>query len=179
MWDAFSSPCLWLDKMNANYCQQYGFWSLHVWDWNSLKQLWFCNFSCKFSWEHEFSSWRRGLLTNNQSGGASHTSATLCGRTSFWLLLLLWPYPVIYVEQMFDRYCSDVMEAQQWTLGRDVMMDSYTQYLQQVRKTFSGLADFLWQGTITFHTINCGAGEQRDMEERHGYKWYKSWVSSD
>ena len=44
---------------------------------------------------------------------------------------------------MLDGHCSDVMEAQQWKLGRDVMMDSYTQYLQRVRKTLSGLADFL------------------------------------
>lgn len=71
------------------------------------------------------------------------------------------------------------MEAQQWTLGRDIMMESYTQYLQRVRRTFSGLADFLWQGTITFHTFNHRAGGQEDMEEHHEYKWYKSWVSFD
>lgn len=34
-------------------------------------------------------------------------------------------------------------------IGRDVKMDSYTQYLQQIRKTLSGLTNFLWQGTIT------------------------------
>lgn len=33
-------------------------------------------------------------------------------------------------------------------IGRDVMMDSYTQYLQQVRKTKTGLTDFLWQETF-------------------------------
>lgn len=80
---------------------------------------------------------------------------------------------------MLDGHCSDIMEAQQWTLGRDVMMDSYRQYLQQVQRTLSGLADFLWQGTITFHTYNHRAEGQEDMEERHEYKWYKSWVSSD
>lgn len=71
---------------------------------------------------------------------------------------------------MLDRRCSDVMEAQQWTVGRDVTMDSYTQYLQRVRRTLSGLSDFLGQGTITFHTFNQRAERQEDKEERHEYK---------
>lgn len=71
---------------------------------------------------------------------------------------------------MIDRHCGDVMEAQQRTLGRDVTMDSYTQYLQRVRRTLSGLTDFLGQGTITFHTFNHRAEGQEDMEERHKYK---------
>lgn len=50
------------------------------------------------------------------------------------------------------------MEAQRWTLGRDVTMDSYTQYLQRVKQTSSGWADFLWQGAITFHTFNRRTG---------------------
>lgn len=55
---------------------------------------------------------------------------------------------------MLDRHRGDVMEAQQRTLGRDVTTDSYTQYLQQVRRTLSGFTYFLWRGTITFHTYN-------------------------
>lgn len=59
------------------------------------------------------------------SDGLSHIS----------VLLLPWPYPVSCVERMFDRHHGDVMEAQRWTSGRDVRMDSYTQYLQQFRRT--------------------------------------------
>lgn len=66
---------------------------------------------------------------------------------------------------MLDGHCSDVMEAQQWKLGRDVMMDSYTQYLQQVRKTLSGLADFLLKLSFTPLTVG-----QEDMEEHYEYK---------
>lgn len=48
-------------------------------------------------------------------------------------------------------------------IGRDVMVDSYTQYLQQVRKTKTGFTDFLWQETS--HTFNYRAEGQEDMEE--------------
>lgn len=71
-----------------------------------------------------------------------------------------------------------------WRYGSTAMdigqrcYDSYTQYLQRVRKTPSGLADVLWQGTVIFNTFNRRAEGQEDMEEHHEYKWYKSWVSS-
>lgn len=122
-----------------------------------------------FTWEHEFSLRRRSLLTNYplQSGAASHTILTLCGGTSYFWFFLYFDHTLYHVERMLDGRCSDVMEAQQWTLGRDVRMDSYTQYLQRVRRTLSGLTDFLWQGPITFHTFNRRGQKDRRTEEEH------------
>ncbi len=79
------------------------------------------------------------LLTNNplQSGAVSHTHAhPLCWDFMF-RFFFYFDHTLFHVEQMLDRRCSDVMEAQQWTLGRDVTMDSYTQYLQRGRGTLS------------------------------------------
>lgn len=48
--------------------------------------------------------------------------------------------------------------------------DGYTEYLQQTRKTSSGLAVFLLKDIVTFHTFNPRAERQEDMEEHHEYK---------
>lgn len=64
------------------------------------------------------------------------------------------------------------MEAQQWTLSRDVIVDGYTQYLQQVRKTQSGWVDLLWQWTITFHSFDYWAEGQEEMEEHYKHVYW-------
>lgn len=83
----------------------------------------------------------------------THRRPSAC-RVSFWFCLYF-DRTLYHDEHMLDRRCSDVTEAQQWTLGECVMIDSYKQYLQQARKTSSEKV------SLTFTPVTRGQKDRR------------------